>query len=184
MIVVFGTYNWRPRDVAFRRDLCLRCKFEGVAVARRTWDFFHLFWIPVLPLGRWTRWHCAVCDQDPAVATSVRRPFRLMLVAIGGLLFLSAAFRATADGYYSAEITWLIRVGAILAIAALAWWALRPGGSPEWRRRREAVSAYAEPGCPLCGAHLSRSLDGTRCTGCEAEHRPLEKKDDMLSLYS
>ena len=184
MFVVFGSYNAWPKNVAFRRDYCVRCQRERLVLAKRTWDFGHLFWIPVLPMGRWTRWLCPGCGQDPAVATSIRKPFRIMLAFILGLLLIPGGFALTADDHYSAEMVWVIRAGVVLAMAALVWWAFRPDGTKEMRDRRAAVQPWSGQTCPVCDAHMMQSIEGARCSGCDIEHRPLEKKDETVALYS
>ena len=135
MFVVFGTYNWSARLVAFRRDLCAHCQRETLSLGMRTLDFFHVFWIPILPLGRWTRWRCADCGNDPAQTTAVRRPYRLLLwilVAVMALAFVSVA---EVDGDYAIPV-WMGRVLAGVVIALVGWWA----GGPFARRATKTTN--------------------------------------------
>lgn len=53
MIVAYGFYSWFPRRTAFRRDYCRVCKCETTSFLLRTFKVFHLFWIPLVPLGFW-----------------------------------------------------------------------------------------------------------------------------------
>ena len=183
MFIVAGIYNWSARLVAFRRDLCAGCQRETLALGTRPLDFFHVFWLPVLPLGRWTRWRCGACGNDPSVTTAVRRPFRLLLwflVALVALAFVSIA----EDGGEVAIPVWVGRALAGVIVLLVGWWALRPTGSEEYQQRRTAVQPFSGDACPLCGSHLVRSLTDTICSGCAVEHRPPSRKTDALVPYS
>ena len=179
MFIVAGIYNWSARLVAFRRDLCASCQCETLALGTRTLDFFHVFWIPVLPLGRWTRWRCAVCGKNPSVATAVRRPFRILLWLFFVLIVLAMLSVAEEISTYDYS-SWISRALAGTLVVLTGWWALRPTGSETYQQRRAAVQPYSDDACPLCGAHLVRSLTDNSCSGCAAEHRPLIKETDAL----
>ncbi len=183
MFIVAGIYNWSARLVAFRRDLCASCQRETLALGTRTLDFFHVFWLPVLPLGRWTRWRCDVCDKDPSVTTAVRRPFRVLLwllVVLVVLAFVSVA----EDGSEYPIPAWMGRALAGTIVLLVGWWAFRPTGSKAYQQRRAAVQPFSGDACPLCGSLLVRSLTESVCSGCAAEHRPLSKNTGALVPYS
>lgn len=183
MFVVFGTYNWSARLAAFRRDMCAHCQRETLSVATRTLDFFHVFWIPILPLGRWTRWRCADCGRDPAQTTAVRRPYRLLLWFLVTLIVLPFVTVVEFENEYAIPI-WVGRALAGIVIALVGWWAVRPTGNIDYEQRRANVQPYNETACPLCGSQLVRSLTDNSCSGCAAEHRPLIKNTDALLPYS
>src|SRR5438876_1035324 len=65
MLIVYGCYHFARRRIAYRNDYCLRCSSVRRADLYRTFDAGHLFFIPLLPLGRRRRWHCAACGQNP-----------------------------------------------------------------------------------------------------------------------
>jgi hypothetical protein len=173
MIVVGGTYSWFPKVVAFRHDLCRSCEQESLALATRTYDFLHLFWVPVLPLGRWTRWGCGHCGKDPAQTSEVRRSWKIALLIILALLVLISALAAGRNGDYGYGI-WIGRAVAFLFVVLVAWVVLRPQGITDLEQRRALVQPFDGGACPLCGAHMVRSLVTSTCSDCEAEHRPLE----------
>ncbi len=183
MFIVAGTYNWSARLVAFRRDMCAHCPRETLSLGTRTLDFFHVFWIPILPLGRWTRWRCADCGNDPSQTTTVRRPFRLLLWLLVALMALAFVSVAESGGAFANPV-WMGRTLAAVVVALVGWWAVRSTGSNDYEQRRAHVQPYNESACPLCGAHLVRTLTETTCSGCAAEHRPLSKKTGALTPYS
>ena len=51
MFVIHGAYHFWPKRVAFRNDYCFTCGQACRAVAIRTFDVGHIFWIPILPVG-------------------------------------------------------------------------------------------------------------------------------------
>ena len=51
MLLVNGLYHFRPTRVAFRNDFCMSCHLPRRSVQIRTFDVWHLFRIPILPLG-------------------------------------------------------------------------------------------------------------------------------------
>lgn len=183
MFIVAGTYNWSARLVAFRRDMCAHCQRETLSLATRTLDFFHVFWIPILPLGRWTRWSCADCGNDPSQTTAVRRPFRLLLWFLVALMVLAFLTVAEVDSEYAIPV-WMGRTLAGVVVALVGWWAVRPTGSEDYEQRRANIQPYNESACPLCGAQLVRTSTEATCSGCAAEHRPLDRKTDELVPYS
>ncbi len=183
MFIVAGTYNWSARLVAFRRDMCAHCRRETLSLGTRTLDFFHVFWIPILPLGRWTRWRCADCGNDPTQTTAVRRPFRLLLWFLVALMALAFVSVAEVDSEYAIPV-WMGRALAAVVVALVGWWAVRSTGSKDYEQRRANVQPYNESACPLCGSQLVRTSTETTCSGCAAEHRPLGKKTDDLVPYS
>src|ERR1035438_6787107 len=76
MLIVRGAFHFRPKRVAFRDDYCLSCRAPRRAVAVRTFDVGHIFWIPILPVGFWRHWVCSVCGGDPHARSKARRYFK------------------------------------------------------------------------------------------------------------
>ena len=54
-------YPSEARRAAFRNDDCRTCAAERLSMLVRTFDALHVYWIAVLPLGFWSRWHCTTC---------------------------------------------------------------------------------------------------------------------------
>jgi hypothetical protein len=182
MFIITGTYNWRPRLVAFRRDYCRRCQDETLAIAHRSVDVFHVFWIPVLPLGIWTRWRCNRCGRNPHDWIGVRRPVRILLL-ITLALITALLWIMPIEEPAEAAFTWTARgLGSFATLAAL-WWSIYYKPEGPWRTRLAAVRPHAEPDCPLCGGRLLASPDNSSCAECGAEHRPLKRKDDELRYH-
>jgi hypothetical protein len=173
VILVHGVYRWRPRLVAFRRDFCLRCTGEQLSVAVQTFDVLHLFWVPVLPLGRRSRWLCSHCGAPPHAVVSTRRIFKLAGVgaaAIGAiLLWLLPLSEIPSEDH---TLLWIFRLALPLAALALLAWALRQAPEVRLAERLATVAPFAGWSCPLCGGELVRTA-ATACGQCGAEHRPL-----------
>ena len=179
MFIISGTYNFSPRAVAFRRDYCRNCQGEVVSIAQRTIDALHIFWIPILPLGIWTRWYCGDCWKRPhAPKSAVRRPVRVLVVIFFFLLSVLFWFLAVASMYYSSLdssdsryfLIGAIAMSVLLVLTGL--WA-REYEPDDYKKRLGEVRQYADYECPMCGGLLHISSTMT-CNVCGLEHRPLQ----------
>src|SRR5262249_35658489 len=90
MLVVYGIYKVARRIVAFRNDYCLSCAAPRLAYRHRTFDILHVFWLPVLPLGMWKRWHCSACGNDPHRQFRTSRGMKWLGIAL--LAFFALVF--------------------------------------------------------------------------------------------
>ncbi len=86
MIVIWGRYRFFAKHVAFRNDFCLRCGEETIALAERTFDVLHFFWLPFLPVGFWRRWFCSECGYKPSHPPRTRKAFKWAGVGILALM--------------------------------------------------------------------------------------------------
>jgi len=164
-----GTYHWKPRRIAFRADYCRACDASRISVLIRTVDVLHLFWIPVLPIGIWSRWFCSSCGHRPHQATRTRRGF-----IVAGAIILALVSTAVWVPWNEAVplLVWMLRfvlpLFTLLVIRA-AW---RWPTEPDYQARLAQVAEFQGWVCPLCGGQLLQ-LPELRCTQCHAEHRPL-----------
>lgn len=178
MLVLTGTYNFLPRIVAFRSDFCRSCQSDTISFGRRTVDAFHVFWIPLVPLGIWTRWFCNSCGERPHNPTTVRRPVRLFVVFFFFLLsvmlwflvlfalFTSVSQSPEARGFLVAAL-----VMTVLLVLSIFWaWEFQ---SDKFKSRLSEVQPFSGHACPLCSGSLVIS-DKLTCRDCGAENRPLQ----------
>jgi hypothetical protein len=165
-----GVYHLARRDIGYRNDYCRRCAAPRLAIRRRTFDVLHVWWVPLLPLGYWKRWRCAVCDSNPHEAVTTRPAFRwagalivLLLVVVAWMHQIDAADRE--DAWFA----WIMRIGGpvgfILALRA----ALHPPPLPDLERLLASVPPNRDPNCPLCKGPVVPALPRWRCTRCGAE---------------
>lgn len=159
MLVVDGVYHFRSQRLAFRNDYCLFCGKPRRAVQTRTFDVWHLFGIPLLPLGYWKRWYCTVCGRPPHLATKTRRPFKWAGLAV--LLVFSIMFWVAPVMPDFRFGSWLFRIGApIGAIILLLHLIYTPKGA-SLKERLGTVDAATDTICPFCGTQL---LVGPLCS--------------------
>jgi hypothetical protein len=165
MLLIHGIYNYRRTVVAFRNDFCLRCGVPRLAFRHRTFDVLHLFWVPMLPLGFWRRWHCHVCGGDPHADPRTRLGFKWAGVAV--LALLSVAFWVfPIDQPDDAMAMWGLRAGG-LAATVWAFWATVCGRKPvRLSDHLRHIQPNAETNCPVCMVQLYHAQDGWRCVRC------------------
>lgn len=171
MLIIHGTYHWRPRQIAFRNDYCRACERQTISVLIRTIDVFHVLFIPILPIGVWSRWHCARCGGRPHWVARTRRGFKIV-----GTVFLALSCAAIwvplpLEGG-DAVIIWLLRIGLPVALVFAIRSILRHRPEPDFKQRLAAVIPYEGWDCPLCGGQLL-SVPEKVCSACGAQHRPL-----------
>jgi len=167
MFIVYGAYHFWPKRVAFRNDYCLACQAPRRSIAVRTFDVGHIFWIPILPVGYWKHWKCAVCGRDPHVNPKTRRSFQW--AGLFCLIAVSVVFWAVPGDPDFGVGTWVFRIvapaGAILLLVHL----LRTPREPSLRERLAAIPPAADAICPFCSTPLVTGT-GTRwsCPACNA----------------
>ena len=175
IFTITGTYHWLPKKVAFRNDFCRVCGDKRISFAVRTFDVFHLFFIPILPLGLWRRWYCTVCGNRPHWAPKVTRSVKIgyMLLAV----FLGAqAWFLFDPAETDSDFLWTLRIGSpIVFLWALLAFIRRPVDDP-FKEKLLAVPPYADQTCPLCGGVLAMGVP-MACSGCGAQHRPLRRAE-------
>lgn len=178
MFVVTGTYNLLPKIVAFRSDYCRSCQSETISFARRSIDAFHLFWIPIIPLGIWTRWYCHQCGKSPHEVGSIRRSVRffvavffLLLSALWWFLALLPILGLVPESPDdSGFLIGALVMSALLVLSSIWAWRLK---SDDFRSRIREVQTFVGHSCPLCSGSLDVSSTLT-CRECGAESRPLK----------
>src|SRR5690348_8356033 len=164
MVLIHGTYHFKRTRLAFRNDYCLYCDQPRRAVQIRSLDFWHIFWIPVLPLGVWKRWICTTCGHQPHVRTKTRRPLKWVGFVI--LLILSVPFWVTPMDPTFVFGTWIFRIaapiGAILTLINL----LRTSKDVPLKARLAAVPPASDTSCPFCGIPLLVVSSQSTCPNC------------------
>lgn len=178
MFTITGTYNFRPRIVAFRADYCRSCQSNTIALAHRTLDVFHVFWIPVIPLGAWTRWYCRQCGNRPHDVTTIRKSIRLLVAVFFLLLstlFWSLGILSMLDPLAPSpeKKGFLIGGLAMTALFVLSGiWASKTR-SDHFKERIRNVQPFVGHTCPVCDGNLDVSRTLT-CRECGADSRPLQ----------
>ena len=172
MLIVHGVYHWRRQVVAFRNDFCLNCELPRVAFRHRTFDVLHVFWLPVIPLGFWRRWHCQACGRNPHVTTRTRKGFKWAGVVV--LAVVTVAFWVVPPHQMGDTVAiWGVRIAALIGTV----WALRAAVKSRAPLRLEEHLRRIQPNedktCPMCHAELYQAPDGRRCIRCGIQRQVL-----------
>jgi hypothetical protein len=171
ILYIRGTYHFARKLVGFRPDFCLACRRDTVALETRSFDAWHLFWIPLIPLGFQRHWQCSACRSNP-------RPVRTSggFKRLGIPVFLLAGlaeWAVPAEGP-EAGMIWMFRI----AFPALALWLYFSLGQDKqddnMLRDRLRRVPHLGDNCPICRGRLIPTSP-RRCTACGAvEQRPPE----------
>jgi len=160
MLIIHGAYHFWPKRVGFRNDYCFACKRASRAVATRTFDVGHIFWMPILPVGFWKHWRCANCGSEPHATGHFGKWFWSFLFG-----FLSVACwlgTPTPDAF-----DWGARIVLPLVAAFFLMRAVRALKGPSLRAGLSSVEPATDVVCPFCSTPL---VAGTRwsCPACGA----------------
>lgn len=172
MIVLHGWYHWFPKRRAFRGDYCRRCEAATTSVQVRTLDVLHVFWIPLVPIGLWSRWFCLRCGARPHAVPRTRRGWKIagaLLLLLGALVGWTMPVERPDD----VAVAWLLRIALPIAFAATLVSILRHRPEPAFAPRLTDVRPWSRPDCPLCGGALERTSP-PHCATCGARHLPLD----------
>ena len=173
MLVIHGAYQWARKLVAYRSDYCVGCAAERVAFQHRTFDVYHIFWVPILPLGFWRRWHCSACGRDPHASPRTRRSFKAAGVAILVLMSASAWAVSPDEKPDDAVFIWVMRLGGPVAAVWALWATLRSPTEVNLKERLRSVQPIVAVDCPICGVVLVPEEPDWRCPRCGIRRRAL-----------
>ena len=173
MLIVHGFYRWWRKLVAYRNDYCLNCAAERVAFQHRTFDVLHVFWLPIVPLGLWKRWHCAVCGQDPHGSTRTRKSLKWVGVVCLALFSLAPWGVSTREKRDDEVFVWAVRLLGPVATVWPAWATLKSPPDVVLKDRLRGVAPSMDATCPLCKVTLFPSEPAWRCPQCGLQRRTL-----------
>ena len=164
MLLIHGTYHFRPKRIAFRNDYCLPCARPRRAVQIRTFDAEHIFWIPLVPIGFRNRWYCTVCERQTDVSGRTRRGFiwagLLILV-----MFCAAGWAAPMEAGSEVPI-WLLRIGAPIGAALVLVHLFRTRGEPSRKEQLANIPPATDMVCPFCGVDMMMVSSKCSCPKC------------------
>jgi hypothetical protein len=168
MRMIRGTYHFFPKRVAFRNDYCLSCQAPRRAIATRTLDVGHIYWIPILPIGFWKHWACSACRCDPHRYPGVRRIFKwagVCCLAVVGTAFWSMPADPTL-GFLS----WIFRIVPLGGAVALLINLISTPKEPTLDEKLAAIHPATDSNCPFCTTLLVPGNEGRwSCPSCGVE---------------
>jgi ribosomal protein S27AE len=173
MLIIHGFYRWGRRLLAFRNDYCLSCGMPRMAFQHRTFDVLHIFWVPVLPLGFWKRWHCGTCGKNPHSRVGTARTLKWIGVAALAV-FAAAAWSPAADRDLADPVLrWSVRLGAVALTIAAAIASARSRPPEKLAEKLRAIQPNRDSTCPVCATTLTVASPWYRCGKCGLERQAL-----------
>jgi hypothetical protein len=164
MFIFHGLYRFRRKRVAFRNDYCLFCAQPRRSVQVRSFLAWHLFWIPVIPLGFHNRWLCTVCGRDPHVHPGTRRGFKWAGLVV--LLIFSVGIWTVTLTPDDLIMGWVFRVGAPTGALLTLRHLLRTSGDPSLNEKLAAIPPASDTACPFCNSNLLVLSSESSCPTC------------------
>lgn len=170
MFILHGVYALGRKIVAYRNDVCLTCAAPRRIYGLRAFRIFHIFFVPLIPLGFGRVWRCSVCKLDPRVNMG-----EVMVSAWGWCLLIGII---SVTGWLDAQSyprqTWFILVSIWLMFLFLLWRAVHITRTyrsiPVFTLEDKLLELKPadEKSCPFCGSFF---MDGRRvfCSHCGVE---------------
>ncbi len=167
-----GIRSYKSRIVAYRNDFCLSCEGPSRAHQIRSLKAYHVFFIPVLPLGFWREWQCSECGRDPhAYPGGLRRVAWIAVVFLG-----ACAIVGIRESFENQDFTtvWLMRLALLTAFVIALWLTLRNKPDPALAEKLGKISPDQDTACALCQGTLVLA-DVWRCSQCNVERKILPR---------
>jgi len=164
MVLAFGINRFALKRSAFRDDYCLSCRKRRMSEQIRFFAVMHLFWIPLVPLGFWKRWHCNVCGEDPHRQVGPRRSMKMIGIIVLALIALAGWVTPPEGEIYT--FIWGMRIVATVLFLLTVRSIRRHPKEPTLKQRLAELSPMDRTDCPFCGASLVVSPGGSVCSGC------------------
>jgi uncharacterized protein YbaR (Trm112 family) len=68
MFVIFGTRSTYLKDVNYNEDdACPHCNNSNTFLVKTKASYFHIFWIPIVPISKKQELHCTHCKKVYAI---------------------------------------------------------------------------------------------------------------------
>ncbi|HLJ26060.1 MAG TPA: hypothetical protein VKY85_05065 [Candidatus Angelobacter sp.] len=163
MVVLYGIRGVMRKVVAYRNDFCLWCEVPQRAHQIRSLKAFHIFFIPVLPLGFWRDWECSVCNRNPH-GTRGRRE-RMGLAFFVGMFAAVAWISPGSETGNSIAVTWVLRIAFMIAFGVALWYALKNPSNIRLKEELNKIEPAQENYCTFCNSPVILN-DGWRCSNC------------------
>jgi hypothetical protein len=163
MIVVFGRYRWSPDRLGFRNSFCLTCDAPCRSTQVRTFDFGHVFLLPLLPLGPRTRWVCDACGAEPDKRVRTRMGFKILGLVLLGFAALSLWAQPVAPG--EAGFYWTCRILLPALLIGAIVHLVRAKPDAKYADSLRAVAPAQDTNCRFCKTQLASSPNW-HCPNC------------------
>lgn len=163
MTVIWGTHRFRRQLLGFRLDYCLACEDYRRSFLVRSFDAFHLFFLPIFPLGFRSRWECGTCGSDPHRRVKTSRPMLLSgaaLLAVFAIVLWSQPVPADQE-----TVFWVFRIGLPAAAFVAVVTATRRETPTDLERLLDVIDSGQETECPSCSVPLI-DLPDWHCPSC------------------
>lgn len=166
-----GVRSYKSSIVAYRNDFCVSCDAPRRAHQVRSFKAYHLYYIPIIPLGFWRDWQCAECGREPHTYPGGLKNMKWLIVLFAGFFAITGVI-ASFDQQDSAIIVALMRFGLPALFFVLLWLAIRNRPNRVLRQKLKDVEPDRTDTCALCGGALVLG-HGWRCSQCGVERTVL-----------
>jgi len=162
---IYGIKRLGRKKVGYGKDHCNACEREAVVEKWRWFTWFHLFFIPVIPLGFHHEWICTLCERDSNARYKsgiyIKIFLSLFIFGVTALLFQPGA----TDGI---EYGWIMKLLSALMFLASVFWLIKHKKQTSKKAFRKSITPIGTSTCLSCNEPLTLNLK-LLCVPCKLE---------------
>jgi len=165
MFFIFGTHLFGLKRYAYKYMNCSHCATPRLFIQTRGFAWGHIFWIPLIPLGYQSSWHCASCAKEDNVVPTSFVVKILFLIALLGALYM-VTLGEWAESLADSVIWWQLGLGA------LTLWSMYETFF-HFKKKEKNKYRYMYPlpdhkNCAICDGELEITKDDKlKCRDCK-----------------
>ncbi len=165
MFFIFGTHLFGLKRYAYKYMECSHCETPRLFMQTRGFAWGHLFWIPLIPLGYQSSWHCASCTKEDNTMPTSFVVKLLLLVALLGAFYMATIGELSENlGEYA--IWWQGGIGILLL-----WSMYETFNHFKKKEKNKYRYMYPLPDseyCAICDGELNTTERGEfQCKDCK-----------------
>lgn len=121
MLVIHGTRRFGLKILERKVVECRTCERGTPCRWEQSFDWLHIFWVPVFPLGTTRTWVCDACGNDPQARTKTKLGVKVLLLVVLLPFLLAVCLVPEAEIPTADRRT--LQVGRIIFAIAYGWYA-------------------------------------------------------------
>ena len=131
----------------------------------RWFNWIHVFWIPLIPIGYRSNWMCTLCDQD---ANARYKTGFVRKIVISIVLFLLALVMFQPGTIDTLEYGLIVKFLSILFFLLSVYWAFKHNKLPSKELFRKNITPVDSTLCLYCKNPLAMSPT-LSCISCKTQ---------------
>lgn len=165
-MIIYGSRNFRFKRVGYASDFCESCKRPAIIEKLKWYSWFHIFWIPLIPLGHKNGWFCVLCRENADGKPKTPRSSKIIGAVFFGLIAYGLYALGAAEGF-SGDLLLILAFFGVITTALIVW-AIFPGSRHSKEKQAALIPPVDTNNCAFCGEDLVQE-PSIRCESCDLD---------------